>query len=177
MGTDSIKLFNKTLADQILAMKRKPLTHFLEENIDILKRKEFTLNSVVCMMEQSNCSVSDAVERLLSEEYTLRSLKSEVAQDFAFGDEEIYLDYWGCFGEVFDDYPEGSIPSLEYLPDQEEEIFLLLRPDHVDRIVKALYEHIDELKIMNKEMIGKVEKCKDYCTTNPGYMVAYMFDF
>lgn len=76
MGTDSLKLFNKTLADQMLAMGREPLV--------------------------------------------------------ALGDEEIYLDYWGCYAEVFDGHPEGSISSLDYLPGQEEEIFLLLRPDHVD---------------------------------------------
>ena len=31
MGTDSVKLFNKALADQILAMEQALLVHFLEE--------------------------------------------------------------------------------------------------------------------------------------------------
>src|SRR5438067_13672555 len=101
MGTDSIKLFNKTLADQILSMERESLTRFLEANIGSLKQKGFTFNAALYVAEQSDSSVSDAVERLLSDEYTLTGLKTEIAQDFAFGDEEIYLDYWGCYAEVF----------------------------------------------------------------------------
>ena len=121
MGTDSLKLFNKTLADQVLAMGREPLS--------------------------------------------------------AFGDEEIHLDYWGCYAKVFDGHPEGSISSLDYLPGEEEETFLLLRPDHVDRMIKSLHEHIDHLTIMDKEQIEKIERWRDFCVANPSHMVAYMFDF
>jgi hypothetical protein len=121
MGTDSLKLFDKTLADQMLAMGRDPF--------------------------------------------------------IAMGDEEIHLDYWGCYSEVFDGHPEGSISSLDYLPDEEEETFLLLRPDHVDQIVKSHYNHMDDLSIMDKEQVGKVERWRDFCIANPGHMVAYLFDF
>lgn len=121
MGTDSLRLFNKTLADLILATGREPLP--------------------------------------------------------AFGDEELPLDYWGCYAEVFDGHPDGSISSLDYLPDQEEETFLLLRPDHVGQIVRSLRDHLDDLSIMDKEKIDKVESWKEYCSTNPDYLVAYVFDF
>jgi len=177
MGTDSIKLFNKTLADQILAMERQSLTRFLEENIGVLKQKDFTLSSVLYEMEQSGGSVSDAVERLISGEYTLTGLKIEAIQDFAFGDEEIYLDYWGCYAEVFDGRPEGSISSVEYLPDQEEKTFLLLRLDHVDQMIRSLYNHINDLSVMDEEKIKKIEKWRSFCAANPDYIVAYMFDF
>lgn len=177
MGTDSIKLFNKTLADQILAMEREPLTRFLEENIGILKPQDFTLNPVLFEMEQSGDSVSNVIEKLLSNESTLTGLKSEVAQDFALGDEELHLDYWGCYAEVFDGHPEGSISSLDYLPEQEEEVFLLLRPDHISQITKSLHNHINDLSIMDKEQIEMVERWRDFCANNPIYMVAYLFDF
>ena len=121
MATDSLKLFDKTLADQMLAMGREPL--------------------------------------------------------IALGDEEIHLDYWGCYAEVFDGHPEGSISSLDYLPGEAEETFLLLRPNHVDQIVKSLSEHMDDLSIMDKERVRKVERWRDFCAANPGYMVAYLFDF
>ena len=95
----------------------------------------------------------------------------------ALGDEEIHLDYWGCYDEVFDGHPEGSISSLDYLPGEEEETFLLLRPDHVDRMIKSLYEQVDDLSIMDKAQIEKVERWRDFCAANPSHMVAYMFDF
>jgi hypothetical protein len=57
MGTDSVKLFNKALADQMLAAGRDPL--------------------------------------------------------IALGDEEIYVDYWGCYAQVFNGHPEGSVSSVK----------------------------------------------------------------
>jgi hypothetical protein len=120
MGTDSVKLFDKALADQMLAEGRDPL--------------------------------------------------------IALGGEEIYLDYWGCYAHVFNGHPEGSISSLEYTPGEKEEIFLLLRPDHVDLMVRSLNEHADDLRVMNKEQIAKVERWRDFCADNPSHMVAYMFD-
>src|SRR5215510_10346754 len=100
MGTDSVKLFNKAVADQILVMEQRALVDFLEQNIDVLKRKTFTLSLIVFDREKNGGSVSDAVERVLSEQ-TFTELKVNVARDFAFGDEEIYLDYWGCYSHVF----------------------------------------------------------------------------
>ena len=176
MGTDSIKLFHKELADQIMAMEIEPLLRFLENNIGDLKQKGTTYSLVLFEMEQTRCSVPQAVENLLSSERTFPGLKSDLALDFAFGDEEIYLDYWGCY-VVFDGDPEGSIPGLNYLPSEEEEFFRLLRPEHVDQMLRSLYDHIDDLTIMGKKEIEKVEKWRDYCAANPSHMVAYIHDF
>ena len=120
MGTDSVQLFDKALADRMLAEGGDPL--------------------------------------------------------IALGGEEIYLDYWGCYAEVFDGHPDGSISSSAYLPDEEDETFLLLRPEHVDQMIKSLYEHRDGLSIMDNEQIEKLERWKDFCAANPSHRVAYMFD-
>jgi hypothetical protein len=115
MGTDSVKLFNKTLADQILAMEQNSLTPFLEENI-------------------------------------------------------------GCYAEVFKGDPEGSILNTDLLPDQEEERFSLLVPDSVAQMIKSLYEHLDDLRVMSRKEIEEVERWRDLCETNRDFMVAYLFD-
>ena len=177
MGTDSIKLFNKALADEIFAMEQEPLTRFLAENVDAFKRKKYCFNPLLLEMEQNGGSVSDVVERLLTEEYTLAELEKEVARDLAFGEEEIYLDYWGCYVAVFDGHPVGSISSLSYLPNEEEETFILLQATHLHQMIDSLYAHVDDLKVMDREQIKKVEGWRDYCVANPGYMVAYLFDF
>lgn len=177
MGTDSVKLFNKALADQILAMRRGPLTSFLEENIGALQQKRSTLSLIVFEMGQNGGSVSDSVERLLSGEQTFTELRVDVAQDFAFGDQEINLDYWGCYAHVFNGHPESSISSLDYLPDQEEEIFLLLRPEHIDQMIESLHEHADDLRVMSTGDIETLEQWRNFCGDVPGYMVAYHFDY
>src|SRR5215510_4533964 len=153
MGTDSVKLFNKALADQILGMDQEALVLFLESNIDVLKQKAFSLSPIVFDLEQNGGSVSDAFERLLHEQ-TITQVTADLAQNFGFADEEIYLDYWGCYAHLFVGGPEGSISSLDYLPDQEEEVFLLLRPDHVAEMIKSLREHANDLRILSEESIS-----------------------
>jgi hypothetical protein len=120
MGTDSIKLFDKTLADHILETGGDPLT--------------------------------------------------------ALGDEEILLDYWGCHSYVFQGNPPDSISSLDYVSDEDGEMFVLLRPEHVDLIVRSLLAHAGDLRVMNMEQVAKVAKWRDYCRSNPRYLVAYVFD-
>ena len=44
-------------------------------------------------------------------------------------------------------------------------------------MIRSLYEHRDDLIIMGKEEIEKIEKWRDYCVANPSHMVAYMHDF
>jgi hypothetical protein len=177
MGTDSVKLFNKALADQILAMEQASLVHFLKENIETLKQKAFTISLIVFEMKENGGSVSDAVGNLLSGEQTFANLRADVAKDFGFSDEEIYLDYWGCYSHVFSGHPEGSISSLDYLPNQVEEIFLLLRPEHVDQMTKSLHEHADDLRVMKAVDIERLEEWRDIGAADPGFMVAYHFDF
>jgi hypothetical protein len=177
MGTDSVRLFNKELADKILAMAQADLVSFLDENLTVLRQKPFVLTSVLYEIEESGDSVASVVERLLASDITLDRLRSDLAQDFGAGDERIPVDYWGCYAEVFAGHPEGSISSFDYLPDEEEETFLLLRPEHVGQMVKSLREHADDLRFMSTATIDRLEEWKEFCVANSGYWVAYEIDF
>ena len=177
MGTDSVKFFDKIMADQILAMVQEEFIGFLEENQAALQHNSSIVNPVVFAMAQHNRPVADTVRRLLATEFSLSTLKTAVAQDFAFGKEEINLDYWGCYAEVLGDHPPGSISSLDYLPEQPEETFLLLRSEHVELMTTSLQEHINDLTIMDQGQIKKLEEWSRLCAARPGYYVAYLFDF
>lgn len=93
----------------------------------------------------------------------------------AWGDEEIFLDYWGCYEQVFDKRPIGSKSNRDLLM-PEEVTFLLLRSEHVDQIIKSLNSHIDELRIMTKEHLTTLEKWKSLSLANHRHMVAYIFN-
>lgn len=96
----------------------------------------------------------------------------------AFENEEIYLDYWGSYAKVFSQTaPVGAISSYEYLPDEEEELFLLLRAEHLDQIIKSLNKHSSNLDVMKKEDIRQLQSWKNLCAQNSNYLVAYLFDF
>jgi hypothetical protein len=94
----------------------------------------------------------------------------------AWGEEEIFLDYWGRYEQVFAERPHGSISSRELLQPEEEGTFLLLRSEHVDQIIKSLYSHIDELSVMTKEQLGVLEEWKSLSLADHRHMVAYIFN-
>jgi hypothetical protein len=94
----------------------------------------------------------------------------------AWGEEEIFLDYWGRYEQVFAKRPNDSISSRELLQPEEEGTFLLLRSEHVDQIIKSLYSHIDELSVMTKEQLGTLEEWKSLSLANHRHMVAYIFN-
>ncbi len=94
----------------------------------------------------------------------------------AWGEEEIFLDYWGRYDQVFAERPNGSISSRELLQPEVEGTFLLLRSEHVDQIIKSLYSHSDELSVMTKEHLSTLEKWKSLSLANHRHMVAYIFN-
>ena len=144
MGTDRARLFNKEIADSIVATRPDALGKFLDESLEGL---------------------------------TISELKSTLVQNLAFSDDEILLDYWGCYAHVFAGHPDGSISSLDYLPEQQEEVFLLLRSEHVEQMIRSLREHVDDLTVMDEQQIAKLEQWRDQCRTDHKFFVAYEFDF
>jgi hypothetical protein len=93
----------------------------------------------------------------------------------AWGDEEIFLDHWGCYEQVFDKRPMGSESNRDLLM-PEEGTFLLLRSEHLDQIIQSLNSHIDELRIVTKEQLTTLEKWRSLSLANHRHMVAYLFN-
>jgi hypothetical protein len=181
MGTDSVKLFNKMLSDRILGMTKSKLIRYVEENLESLNEMKksggFVHSIVLFELNERGGSVAEAVERLIAEKNTLEQLKDELIHDFAFGVEEVHLDYWGCYAEVFTEGdPKGSLSSVKYFG-YEEEMYLFLKPPHVDRMIRSLKQHLDDMRIMGKAEIERLEYFRDFCVRHSGYWVAYIFDF
>jgi len=94
----------------------------------------------------------------------------------AWGDEEIFLDYWGRYEQVFDKRPAGSVSSQDLLQPESEGTFLLLRSEHVGEIIEALRSHATELRITTAEQLDTLERWKDLSLANHRHMVAYIFN-
>lgn len=93
----------------------------------------------------------------------------------ALGDEEIFLDYWGRYEQVFDKRPAGSVSSQELFQPEAEGVFLLLRSEHVGEIIKALRKHSDELRVTTLEQLDTLERWESLSLANHRHMVAYIF--
>ena len=98
-----------------------------------------------------------------------------MALDAALGDEEIAVDYWGCYLEVLLS-ANGMLSCIDYMG-MEEEVFVLLGPEHVDLMLAALDAHVSELRIMRAEHVARLRQWRDDCAANPKHRVAYFLDF
>ncbi len=113
----------------------------------------------------------------LADKLVLQGEDDEFIRAVCFSEANIYLDYYGCFAHLGYEW-ENSISSLEIFPDCEDgETFILLKPEHVDKIVNSLRKHIKILTVISEKEINEILKFKKLCAANDGLMVAYMFDF
>ena len=117
MGPDYLHLFNKALADEILSMDRESFARFVD-----LNHAKATDSSVVFWKEREQCSALETIDNLIAKGSDLEEMKRDFVMDIAFETDAegkkktIYLDYWGCWAEVFcDGMPEGMIGSASYL--------------------------------------------------------------
>jgi hypothetical protein len=94
----------------------------------------------------------------------------------AWGDEEIFLDSWGRYDQVFNERPAGSISSQELLQPESEGTFLLLRSEHVGKIIDALRSHLDELQVTSRKQLDTLAKWKSLSLANHRHLVAYIFN-
>ena len=115
--------------------------------------------------------------KILADELLEKSADEFEILDACFSDYEIYLDYYGCLAYLNGFEWENTISSLKIIPCCEEETFILLQPNHVDKIIESLQKHIKELTVMSEKEIDKIIEFKNFCDQNEGFMVAYMIDF
>lgn len=182
MGTDRVQLFDKGIADRVLAMDREALEAFVFENLNALREKDGHAGLLFYLMTREGLSLRDGIERVLSDgppfkplAQAFAQLRTDVALDAALGDEEIAVDYWGCYVETLMS-AEGMLSCIDYLG-WEEEVFLLLAPEHVDLMLASLERHASELTIMRPEHVDRLRRWRDDCATNPSHRVAYFIDF
>ncbi|HEY6805636.1 MAG TPA: hypothetical protein VI306_18805 [Pyrinomonadaceae bacterium] len=94
----------------------------------------------------------------------------------AWGDEEIFLDRWGQYDQVFNARPKGSLSSQELFQPESAGTFLLLRSEHVGKIIDALRQHVDELQVTTTEQLETLEKWKSLSLATHRHLVAYIFN-
>jgi hypothetical protein len=173
MGTDSVGLFDKRFCDQILVLDGAGLAEFV-----CSRRKDFGEFSIFRFGFAPETSGTERVVEWMGQSMTLDALRLELVQELCFLSESLPVDSWGCFAEVFSSAtPPGAISNLALFPQEEEERFLLLRPEHVAHMLQSLRAHRSELRIMSDSDLARLEAWREMCALDAGQMVAYFFDF
>lgn len=171
MGADWLQLFDKKLCEEIVGLNRDSLPRFVERHLHLLgdyNLFRFDFNGV---------PIADRVQRLLEGGETEASLKAGLVDALCFSERMVYLDYWGCYVEVFASAdPPGAIADYRLFPGRQQQNFLLLLPSHVDHILDSLRIHRPELTVMTEEDVNVVRQWRNICTADPSQMVAYVFD-
>jgi hypothetical protein len=146
---------------------------FVESNLSALKwSSEFILGF------GHGDPVSLRFQTLESQGRTLEELKGDLIESLCMSSEEIRLDYWGCYAEAFRCAdPTGSIPDRELFPNRREQRWLLLLPHHVGTMLESLEAHRHEVTVMTDTDISLLRKWRHRCLADPGFMVAYFFDY
>lgn len=88
----------------------------------------------------------------------------------------LYLDYWGCYSEVFGGMePVGSVFNTSFIPGEEEAWFLFLLPEHIDRMLASLWKHSSELRVPVD--IAELRRFREIAAADQNLKVAYVFDY
>jgi hypothetical protein len=123
------------------------------------------------------CLFHERVKGLLETGDSEAGLRAKLVDELCFSERRIVVDYWGCYVEAFSGAdPSDALADYVLFPKRQEQSFLLLLPNHVDRILQSLDLHRAELTRMSNDHLNAVREWRDLCTADPSYMVAYVFD-
>jgi hypothetical protein len=112
---------------------------------------------------------------LLAEGATLTELQNDAVHDLCLQGEDVRLG-WDALTEVLQADPEDALSSLDVLPGTDEEVFLLLRPQALDEILRELEGRSRDAAARAPAPMEALTRLREACAAAPGQLVAYCFD-
>ena len=172
MGADWVCLFDKRLCDEIISLAPANIPAFVESHLSVLH----DFSEFKCGFAE-NVPASIRFRELREKGRTDEELRADLVDHLCVSSDRLTVDYWGCYAEVFGSGdPPGSIPDYKLFPHIEQQTYLLLRPEHIDRMLALLEEHRNEMRIMDEPQLAQLRQWKVRCMEDASYMVAYFYD-
>jgi hypothetical protein len=168
MATDWVRLFDKGLCDEIVALSYSTLANFVAPRL-----RELEKYNVFRFGFSEETPAADRVRLLLESGLSEQELKRILVDSLCVFGEWLYLDYWASYSEVFGYDPPGSISAMEIFPNLQELHFLLLRPEHLDQMLGSLDAHRAEVTVMEEKDISQLIQWRERCSNDSSMMVAY----
>jgi hypothetical protein len=175
---DYLKRFDWGLAARIRRMGADELAALLAERFPAWQaagRRPFS--EALRLVPRGGRTFAEVLAELLSDGATLTELQNDAVYDLCLYGEDVRLDEAGSCAEALLSEPEAAVSSLEVLPGTDEEVFLLLRPRHVEAMLRALEEAADPGEpAPDGGRHQAIARLRDACASGPNLLVAYCFD-
>lgn len=177
MGVDYLRRFDWGLAARIQRMGAGELAELLGDRMPVWRAGgRRPVSAALDLAQRTARPVAEIVDELLAEGCTLTELRNDAVHDLCLQGEDVPLDASGSWAEVFLEQHEGALSSLDVLPGTDEELFLLLRPQRLDAVLRSLEEQERELPPQAPAQLAAIARLRDACSARPGLLVAYCFD-
>jgi hypothetical protein len=176
MAADYLKRFDWALAARIRKAGPEELVQLLEERRGAWRAAgRRPCSDLLALALRSGRPVAEILDELLAEGCTLTELQNDAVCDLCLQGEDVRLGADGLYAEVFPADLEGALSSLDVLPGTDEELFLLLRPQHLDLLLRALREQEGQA-LPSPVRLDAIARLRDAIASQPGQMVALCFD-
>jgi hypothetical protein len=134
-------------------------------------------SEVLLLFSRSGRPIAEVIEGLLEDGCSLTELRNDAVHDLCLQGEGVSLPGLSDLSEFLPADPDGTVSSLDVLPGTDEEVFLLLRPQHLQKLVQTLQEAAGSLGELNSPApLAALERLREACTARPGQLVAFCFD-
>jgi hypothetical protein len=175
MGTEYLQRFDWGLAARIRSTGVVELAVLLGERFPAWSasgRRPFS--EAFRIVSRSPRAFLDILTELLAEGASLTELQNDAVNDLCLQGEDVRLG-WDALTEVLPSDPEDALSSLDVLPGTDEEVFLLLKPQQLDQILRGLEARASEAaaRAANLEALTRL---REACAAAPGQLVAYCFE-
>ena len=191
MGTDYLHLLDRRRAEIIIHATESELAALVDATTGITRphvwQEYWDSNKEASVKFLPHTSATDRLRVMIAEGKAIEAIKDELLRELCIGG-WLYLDYWGCYAEVFECVdPPGAItweaftepmraPEKSREPGGAQGTYLLTN-DNVDSIIRSLDKHRSEVEIMNDEDIARLKSWRDFCRKFSGFCVLYQIDF
>jgi len=192
MGTDYLQLLDRRTAEVILDATESDLAALVDLRS---KTSESPVWKSYWDDKQGEfvdfnfaTKAADRLRIILATRSSLKEVKEQLLDAFCIGESWLYLDYWGCWAEVFSgEVPAGAISwedftkplfsnDTETKQDRGYPGCYLLAPQNVESIRSSLETHRGEWRIMNDSDLDHLRGWQSFCKDNAGYCVSYQID-
>lgn len=176
MGTEYLQRFDWGLAARIRNMSVVELAVLLGERFPgwlATGRRPFS--EAFRIASRTHPAFLAILGELLAEGATLTELQNDAVYDLCLQGEDVRLG-WDALSEILHSDPEDALSSLDVLPGTDEEVFLLLRPQALDEIVRGLEARGMTSAAQTPAPMEALARLRAACAASPGQLVAYCFD-